>query len=118
MNSVNQRTAELSPEKRKLLESRLLQKFAGATKTVAPLGRPNAGPRPLSFVQESLWFFDQLKPNSPLYNIPQAFRLQGNLQADLLQKSFQTVVARHAALRATFSTRDGKPVQEARESVS
>ncbi|HEX3129216.1 MAG TPA: amino acid adenylation domain-containing protein [Thermoanaerobaculia bacterium] len=87
----------------------------GGAPPVPPL-RPVPRPAdiPLSFPQERLWFLDQLEPGSPLYNIAAAVRLQGDL-GDLdvaaLDRSFREVVRRHEALRTTFPSREGRPVQ-------
>ncbi|HEX6292495.1 MAG TPA: amino acid adenylation domain-containing protein [Herpetosiphonaceae bacterium] len=79
----------------------------------APPLRPvdRAGFLPLSFSQERLWFLHQLTPSSPLYNIPSAVRLTGQLDRVALQRSFDTLVERHEVLRTTFPDTDGRPVQ-------
>lgn len=66
---------------------------------------------PLSFAQQRLWFLDQLVPNNPFYNVPAAIRLTGNLDQIALERSFQEIVRRHAALRTKFTTFEGEPVQ-------
>jgi amino acid adenylation domain-containing protein len=66
---------------------------------------------PLSFAQQRLWFLDQLAPNNPFYNMPAAIRLQGKLEHRVLERSFNEIVRRHAALRTTFRSLDGKAVQ-------
>jgi amino acid adenylation domain-containing protein/thioester reductase-like protein len=66
---------------------------------------------PLSFVQEQLWFLDQFVPDHPFYNVPEAFRLQGSLNTTHLEQAFQTLIQRHEALRTTFTTVDGNPIQ-------
>jgi len=58
----------LSPEKKRALLEQLLREKAG-----------QPAPAPLSSGQERLWFMDRLEPNSPLYNIPTALRLTGDL---------------------------------------
>ncbi|AFZ33016.1 amino acid adenylation domain protein [Gloeocapsa sp. PCC 7428] len=68
------------------------------------------GTIPLSFAQQRLWFLYQLAPHNPFYNIPAAIRLQGNLNQTALERSFNEIVRRHAALRTTFKTVTG-PVQ-------
>lgn len=66
---------------------------------------------PLSFAQQRLWFLHQLAPNNPFYNVPAAIRLTGNLDQTALERSFQEIVRRHAALRTRFTTLEGQPVQ-------
>lgn len=66
---------------------------------------------PLSFAQQRLWFLYQLAPDNPFYNVPAAIRLQGTLDHAALERSFNEIVRRHAALRTTFTTVAGQPVQ-------
>src|SRR5947208_640072 len=58
---------------------------------------------PVSFAQQRLWFLDQLEPGSPFYNLPQVISIQGNLNVDALQRTFNEIISRHEALRTTFS---------------
>jgi amino acid adenylation domain-containing protein len=66
---------------------------------------------PPSFAQQRLWFINQLEPNSSVYNIPSAIRLEGPLGVTALEQSFNEIIRRHEALRTTFSTVEGEPVQ-------
>lgn len=66
---------------------------------------------PLSFAQQRLWFLAQLAPGNPFYNIPAAISLKGRLDPRALERSFQEIVRRHAALRTTFTTVNNEPVQ-------
>ncbi len=80
--------------------------------------RQDAGPPPLSFAQERLWFLDRLQPGVPAYNLPAAIPYQGPLNADALGRSLVELVRRHEALRTTFSEEDGRPVQRIHEPPS
>ncbi|HWW76901.1 MAG TPA: condensation domain-containing protein, partial [Pyrinomonadaceae bacterium] len=66
---------------------------------------------PLSFAQQRLWFIDQFEPNSSIYNSPAAVRLSGSLNVDALRETLSEIVRRHEALRTTFVSVDGRPVQ-------
>ena len=73
--------------------------------------RDRSGPCALSFSQETLWFLNQLQPNCPAYNQPNALRLKGNLDIDSMRKALNTIVLRHEILRTTFISPDGNPLQ-------
>src|SRR6185369_1293038 len=76
---------------------------------VAPALR--AGPLPLSFAQQRLWFIDQLEPGTPLYNMPVALGIVGPLDAGVLALCLGEIERRHEALRTAFVLRDGMPMQ-------
>ncbi|MEN8217960.1 MAG: amino acid adenylation domain-containing protein [Pseudomonadota bacterium] len=67
-------------------------------------------PLQLSFAQQRLWFLDQLEGKSATYNIVAAVRLEGQLNPQALEQSFQALVQRHESLRTTFPTINGAPV--------
>jgi non-ribosomal peptide synthetase component F/NRPS condensation-like uncharacterized protein/alpha-ketoglutarate-dependent taurine dioxygenase len=66
---------------------------------------------PLSFAQQRLWFLERLETNKHAYNIPAVVRLTGSLNVEALERSIIEVIKRHEALRTTFSTVEGQPVQ-------
>ncbi|MCP3142127.1 non-ribosomal peptide synthase/polyketide synthase [Pyxidicoccus sp. QH1ED-7-1] len=76
---------------------------------LVPVSRDTA--LPLSFAQQRLWFIDQLEPGSALYNILTPVRLKGPLNVSALERSFQSLVERHEALRTTFVATNGQPAQ-------
>ena len=65
----------------------------------------------LSFAQERLWFLDQFDPDSAAYNLPNAVLITGELDAEVLERTLQTIVQRHDTLRMTFSGSGGRPQQ-------
>ena len=99
---------------RSLFEQPRLQGFVAALSTdsgmpLAPalvaVGRDQ--PLPLSYAQERQWFLWQLDPSSAAYHVPSALRLKGRLDLSALQRSFDTLVARHENLR-TYLQQDGE----------
>ena len=64
----------------------------------------------LSFAQARLWFLDQLRPNSSLYNIPRAFRLSGRLDRAALERALNALIERHETLRTIVTVEDEGPI--------
>ena len=85
---------------------------AGERETAPPLVRaPREGRLPLSFAQQRLWFFDQLAPNNPFYNIPVAARLEGRLNLKALERVINEIFRRHEVLRTRIEVEGGVPAQ-------
>lgn len=76
-----------------------------------PVVNAMPGSRPLSYQQQSMWFWNELEPHSPLYNIPLALRLRGRLDCSALEASLNLVLTRHATLRTNFFSNRGVPFQ-------
>src|SRR6476619_2576851 len=70
--------------------------------TIPP--REEAGPVPLSFAQERLWFLEQISPGDASGTISRAVKITGPVQQDLLQRALLAVISRHESLRMTFAT--------------
>jgi len=111
MDDLTERIVGLSPTKRALLELRLKKNVPSAPsgQTIPP--RAESDSAPLSFAQQRLWFLDQLEPDSFLYHVPRAIRINGALKVEALHRTLETIVARHEVLRTTFATAGGNPVQ-------
>ncbi|MEM8605264.1 MAG: condensation domain-containing protein, partial [Cyanobacteria bacterium P01_H01_bin.121] len=107
-----QQLATLSPAQRKLFEQKLAAK---GLQTELPQGIParqTSENLPLSFAQQRLWFVQQLDPNNSAYNVASAFRLQGDLQLNVLKQTLSTLIERHEALRTSFvRTADHQAIQ-------
>ena len=112
------RRARLSPEKLQLLES-LLRGGSENGKLSSTIPRQSSpGPFSLSFAQQRLWFLDQLIPENPVYNMPTAMRLSMPVDIEVLERSVNEIIKRHAILRTSFSMIDNQPVQIVSESLT
>ncbi|HEV2962448.1 MAG TPA: amino acid adenylation domain-containing protein, partial [Candidatus Angelobacter sp.] len=72
---------------------------------------------PASFAQRSLWFVDQLMPGKAAYNIPNALRIRGELDEEVLERTLQEIVCRHETLRTRFVAMHGEPQQVIEQQV-
>src|SRR6202451_496122 len=98
---------------RERIELRHRQNGSTETPAILPIGRASREQGlPLSYAQQRLWVIDQLMPGQATYNLPVAFRLEGELNREALRWSFQEIVRRHEVLRTRFPQRDGVPFQE------
>ncbi|HTL18654.1 MAG TPA: amino acid adenylation domain-containing protein, partial [Patescibacteria group bacterium] len=79
---------------------------------------PRTGDLPVSYVQERLWFLDQLEPGSPAYNVPAALRLKGPLNYEALVRAVNQVIGRHETLRTRFEYRHGTLLQVIADTVT
>jgi amino acid adenylation domain-containing protein/non-ribosomal peptide synthase protein (TIGR01720 family) len=68
-------------------------------------------PAPLSYAQQRLWFLDRFEPGSTEYTTLSVLRLRGPLDERALRTALDGLVARHEALRTTFTEQDGQPRQ-------
>ncbi|HEU4869658.1 MAG TPA: amino acid adenylation domain-containing protein [Pyrinomonadaceae bacterium] len=100
---------ELSASQRAALVMRLKKKPAETTPDESIPRRKDSGPVPLSFAQQRLWFLEQLGDSN--YLVPATSRLIGPLDVAALERSLNEIMARHDALRSTFTTIDGQPMQ-------
>ncbi|HEX4168339.1 MAG TPA: amino acid adenylation domain-containing protein [Bryobacteraceae bacterium] len=67
---------------------------------------------PLSFAQQRLWFLAQLEGSSQTYHMPGALELRGEVDRFALRRTLDHILARHEALRTTFTLLNGSPVQQ------
>nr|WP_085622981.1 MULTISPECIES: non-ribosomal peptide synthetase [unclassified Pseudomonas] len=93
----------LSTKERQALAALLKQQGVNLYGVTPIFKREPEASLPLSYAQQRQWFLWQLEPDAPIYNIPAALRLQGHLDVEALQRSFDALIARHETLRTTFS---------------
>lgn len=110
MSKLTERIAGLSPDRRGLLEERLLRAQRLQWRPATIPRREPSDPKWLSFGQEQMWFLDQLEPGTPTYNIPDVMGVTGRLNIDALESGFRSVVARHEVLRTRVGSVDGNPI--------
>lgn len=70
---------------------------------------------PLTMAQKSLWFLEELYPESASYNIYDAVRIMGNLDTDILEKSLNEMIKRHEILRTVYIDKDRNILQNIQE---
>ncbi len=100
MSSTIQNGVELSAAEKRTLLADLLREKAARAQTA-----------PVSFAQQRLWFLSRLEPESSAYNIPRPLRINGALDAEILSRTFNMILARHSVLRGSFELVNGEPVQ-------
>ncbi|HEY0726767.1 MAG TPA: amino acid adenylation domain-containing protein [Pyrinomonadaceae bacterium] len=113
MNDLANRIAALTPEQRARFEESLKAKGLRLPQTdqIPRQPRENVNQFPTSIDQERLWFIEQLQPGNAAYNIFSASRIRGPLDAALMQRVVNELIARHEVLRTTFKVVDDQPVQ-------
>ncbi|MBC3452854.1 amino acid adenylation domain-containing protein [Pseudomonas mosselii] len=101
----------LSTRERKALAALLKRQGVNLYGVTPIFRRESADGAALSYAQQRQWFLWQLDPHSAAYNIPAALRLKGALDIEALQRSFDSLVARHETLRTTFRQEGDGAVQ-------
>ena len=106
---TRERLAQLSPERRALVEQKLREMAAGARASVAPAPASETIPRrasgaeiPLTPGQELLWELDHAVPGVVAYNVPRVLSVRGPLDVSAWQRALDALVERHEALRTRF----------------
>ncbi len=94
------------------------QRSSPTVEAAPPLPPPTTIPRraqqspvPLSYIQEGVWYTEQLQPGLATYNILSAHRLRGPLDVGALEESLAFIVQRHETLRTSVAIIDGEPQQ-------
>ena len=81
-------------------------------------GSPHPKSIPLSFAQEQVWFLEKLHPQLNSYRFQAVLNCLGALNVEVLERSLNRVVSRHAILRTAFVAEEGEtPRQEVRSHV-
>ncbi|MCP3920349.1 MAG: amino acid adenylation domain-containing protein [bacterium] len=112
MSDLEARIRELDPEQRRKLRARLETRRRAAADS-GPIPRVERTERghPVSFSQERLWFLDQLAPGNAAYNLSFAQRLAFAVSVPALEAALADLAHRHEALRTSFTSAGGEPLQ-------
>ncbi|HEX9061552.1 MAG TPA: amino acid adenylation domain-containing protein [Clostridia bacterium] len=109
LSEISEKKAEIIMFLKKVKTETVLGK-----ETIPVAQRSDVTEFPLSYSQQSLWFYDQLIKGNPAFNISNAVKITGELDIEAIEAALRELVKRHEALRTTFSVANGKPVQVAR----
>lgn len=85
--------------------------------SISRIARSDGQELPLSFSQQSMWFYDSLTQGNPVFNISNAVRMNGVLNKDIFKNALKTLVMRYESMRTTFKNNNGKPVQIIHENI-
>lgn len=66
---------------------------------------------PASVAQQMFWYLELLQGEVTAFNVPLRFRLTGPLDPALLEKTMNTIIERHEALRTRFGEEGGELLQ-------
>jgi iturin family lipopeptide synthetase B len=72
----------------------------------------------LSAAQRRMFFLHEFDPSSLGYNVSQVIKLEGVLDKERLQQTFNKLIARHEILHTAFLLVDGEPVQQVAEKAA
>jgi amino acid adenylation domain-containing protein len=103
--------SDLSIDRQALLDLLFQEEELGEASAQEIPRRQSKEPLQLSFAQQRLWFLDQWQHGSSTYNLTTVVRLTGLLNFAAFERSINEILRRHEALRTTFATVDGQPVQ-------
>jgi len=82
----------------------------GAAGTIAGATLPTGSAAALSQAQRRMWFVEQFAPGVPVHNIVMSEQLAGALDVAALERAFEDVAERQAALRWQLRPGDGLPM--------
>ena len=67
---------------------------------------------PLSSSQSRIWFMENINPDITAYNLPYDFKITGDLDVRILERTIRNLILRHESFRTIFPEINGEPVQK------
>jgi hypothetical protein len=108
MNAMSEKISRLSKEQLQQLIGKVGKKNE-ANFRIKKLDRVS-NTFPQSSAQKRQWFMEQLMSGG-VYNVPQAFKITGNLQIGRLEEALNLILRRHESLRTVFKVIGNEPCQ-------
>ncbi|MBD3385838.1 amino acid adenylation domain-containing protein [candidate division KSB1 bacterium] len=105
------RYADLSPEQKRQLQQKALEKRLQIRQRQEIPKRANPGHAPVSMAQKRLYILYQLQPESVVYHISNRLEIEGTFNVEFFKKSVDILIKRHEILRTTFH-REGKAINQ------
>ena len=99
--------ADLSPQKRRLLQKHLDGAGLKSRSGEIEWRRPDDAV-PISAEQKNVWLHAAMAPEVPLYNEALTIHRRGSFDRAALERSFAEIVRRHEIWRTSFKTVDGE----------
>ena len=99
------------------LAARLVQDARDRLASIEPIRARKSTSAPLSSMQESIWFLEQLSPGTSAWNLRTVLSFDGTLDVDALAHAIHDLQARHESLRTRIQMRDGVLLQEIGERI-
>lgn len=72
---------------------------------------------PVTFMQESMWIYQMIFPESTAYNVFTSAKIQGKLNTKIFCEAFSFVVKRHSIMRTFFKEQNGNLEQIVTDNV-
>ncbi len=96
-----------------MLTAAISEPMSQPSEAKQPAPPPAAGTLafPASVAQQVFWYMELLQGEVTAFNVPLRFRLDGPLDAALLKRTMDTIVARHESLRTRFGEDQGELLQ-------
>ena len=114
MGTTDKQSGSLSRQKRELLALMLKDRGLNTGLDASAASIPvcgKAGPLPLSYGQQQLWFLEQLESGTAAYVFTNAVHLNGPLNVKALEQALNLIIKRHAILRTRHTSDNGRPAQ-------
>jgi surfactin family lipopeptide synthetase A len=73
---------------------------------------------PQSSIQKRIFILDQMNPGMIAYNVPIVFKVEGDIDIELLENVIQQIINRHEALRTSFHLVNEEAVQKIHEHIN